>query len=166
MDLNYLAIKESILSYKKECQEIRKEIIAENFKLVDYYKELNKLRKRYNFSEKAKNIKNINEKYRKKDLERIRAMMLFCLYSENFKGDKYYKITEFLSKNYIYVDVFPSEIKEFTKEIICCDWNNLQVFDAVVSLESEETGSAITIPLLILEDEKFLNNLSEMYKNE
>ena len=64
MDLNYLAIKESILSYQKECQEISKEIVAENFKLVDYYKELNRLRKKYNFSEKAKNIKNINEKYR------------------------------------------------------------------------------------------------------
>lgn len=164
MGYNFHAIKESVLSYNKECQEISLDILHANEKLKDYYKELNELKKKFNFKKNILCVKNENKRYEKKNLERTRAVMVLCLCSEEYTSEKYYRITEFLAENFVYVDVFPADLEKFMQYVVTATETDFVYYQDVVTIRDEITESEVTVPLAILDDNNFFDNLVEMYE--
>lgn len=162
MFLNYDAVMKSIFSYKNECAELSRKISEQTFKMLAYYKELKELRKKYNFYQNTKEVKNINSLYDKKHFEQIKAIMVFLLYSETIEDERYNFAYQLLYENLVVIDVPPSELDEFSKELISAKEKDFE-FTETDTIFMDARKNQISVPNEILEDEDFLRTLYGIY---
>lgn len=162
MSFNYSAVMQSIFSYKNECTELSRKISEKSLEMLDYYKELKKLKKKYGFYQNVKEVKKINEQYDKKYIEQIKAVMIFVLYSEYIDDERYNPAYQLLYQNIVLIDVPPEELDDFAKELVLAKKEDLDFEEKEVTF-MDKRRNQVTIPISIVENEDFLRTLYGIY---